>query len=106
MTKQLMLVPVPDEHVVLQRGVSMLTQNDLNFMLHGTKESIKAATAARSQMKAFASLLWNQCDKANAETAEAFAMYKKYRTAIKHITVDIKRMERISRTLKQMRRVA
>lgn len=104
--RQYQLLPVPNDFVLLKRDEEMFSQSDINFMLNGTKQSIKDGYAAKRHLKMVSSSLWDKCDKANPETSDTYKDYKKVRGLIKSLNKDLARMERISRVLKQMRKMA
>lgn len=105
MKQQIMTLPVPQGWTIIDNSRELFSQADLNFMLHGTKESIKAAVNERKQLEFITSELWNACDKSNPETTENYKRYLKARNYLANLKKDIKRMERISRTLKALRKL-
>lgn len=104
MTQQLFVTAVPDPFVMLNRDTEVFSQADINFMLHGTKESIKAAVANRKKLRRVCAMLWSECEKGNNETLPAYKEYLFYKNNLDKLKKGIKRMEGISRTLKQMRK--
>lgn len=104
MTQQLFVTAVPDPFVMLDRNREVFSQADINFMLHGTKESIKSAVELRRQLRFVCSVLWSQCEKGKDETLPAYKEYLLRKNSLDKLKKDIKRMEGISRTFKQMRK--
>lgn len=104
MTQQLFVTAVTDPFVMLDREREVFSQADINFMLHGTKESIKSAVELRRQLRNVCSVLWTQCEKGKDETLPVYKEYLHHKNNLDKLKKDIKRMEGISRTFKQMRK--
>lgn len=98
------VMEIPTDVNVFPVDVSF-TQSELNFMLDGTRRSIQDAYTLRKQIRKVCSQLWPTCDKADESTKANYSEYIHWRTVLKRLNKDIKRLESISRKIKVQRQM-